>query len=168
MPHLVEPLLWSCTMGTAGKSVRPSHWDFYIKEQRGESLEQPAHGSWQTEFILQCPNCNLSQELCLSADSSWGRILTGNTAGYRSAWFRPSNEVLFLAIKPSLSTPGNVLNHSSTCCEKSVPLLSDYKHWWQLLETVRPSYTWAKRHAGRDDYFHSKASTGFGDFLCYD
>lgn len=86
-----EPLVPKNLVGTASG---PQHWGCFVgtpipisyyrvlqgsttgnlrvAEKRGRGLQQPAHGSWQTESLPVLPSRDLNQLLCSSAEASSG------------------------------------------------------------------------------------------------
>lgn len=75
---LWKPLLWSHTMGTAVESVVPNAINLTVIK-RGE-LAITRTWIWQTKFIPAVP-WNPNQQLCSSAESSWGQTLTTELGG---------------------------------------------------------------------------------------
>lgn len=89
----------------------------------------------------------------------------GNLALQRSGWFRSSNKETCQAKRLFCPCPGKNWSHSSICY-RDLPVSSDQKGWWQLLEAVWPRRTPTERWVSRDDYSQSKANMEYSGFPC--
>ena len=73
---LQKPLLWFHTTRIAGESAGHNHWESDYDRDIERGLQQPAHESWQTEFLPVVRSSNPNQRFCLfcrtkSEDMPW-------------------------------------------------------------------------------------------------
>lgn len=113
--HIVGGLLGvplqSCLMGIKGQSAELDHWESDCDRGGGRGLQQPAFGSWQTEFIFALPSNSPNQQPFSSVEPRWWHSLTKELRGVHICLIWDLKDRTLSALEPGMPIcPGRGTN----------------------------------------------------------
>lgn len=126
-----------------------------------------------TDFDREFVPANPRQQLCSSAEPSWGHTLASGLCGGQTCPIHIPKPGVLLTLEPGLLMPRQGAESGPHLLWEGLPMPSDKKGWPRLPEAVWPGSAQARRQTGRADHkqqvelmTQSRASSRHGGSPC--